>query len=163
MTALVARSVGSGTLAGFSMLVGLMIGDLIFLSFAVFGLAIVAHSFSALFVVIRWFSILYLMWLAWSFWNAAHHNLSLKDPSKKDLASACLSGVIVTLSNPKTIAFYLAIPVTLFVLLIVGGSFILAALSVRRVLSGARAQNILHKSAAIAMAAAAVSMISREF
>jgi len=142
MTALVARSVGSGTLAAFSMLVGLMIGDLIFLSFAVFGLAIVAHSFSALFVIIRWFSIL-----------------------------------------PKTIAFYLAlvplvldlenigiqtwatvlIPVTLFVLLIVGGSFILAAFSVRRVLSGARAQNILHKGAAIAMAAAAVSMISREF
>ncbi len=183
MTALVARSVGSGTLAGFSMLAGLMIGDLIFLSFAVFGLAIVAHSFSALFVVIRWFSILYLMWLAWSFWNADHHDLSLKDPSKKDLASACLSGVLVTLSNPKTIAFYLAlvplvldletigiqtwatvlIPVTLFVLLVVGGSFILAALSVRRVLSGARAQNILHKSASIAMAAAAVSMISREF
>jgi len=165
------------------MLAGLMIGDLIFLSFAVFGLAVVAHSFSALFVVIRWFSIFYLLWLAWSFWNARHHDLSAKEPSKKDLASACLSGVLVTLSNPKTIAFYLAlvplvldlesigfqtwatilIPVTLFVLLIVGGAFILAALSVRRLLSSARAQNILHKVAATTMGAAGISMIMREF
>ena len=49
MTALVARSVGNGAVAGFAMLFGLIIGDLCYLSFAVFGLAVVAKNFAALF------------------------------------------------------------------------------------------------------------------
>ncbi|QKO12153.1 hypothetical protein HAT91_00470 [Dickeya solani] len=54
MTALVARSVSGGAITGFTMLAGLIIGDLIYLSFAVFGLAVVAHSYGALFTLISW-------------------------------------------------------------------------------------------------------------
>jgi threonine/homoserine/homoserine lactone efflux protein len=183
ITALVSRSVASGPVVAFAMLGGLIMGDLVYLSFAVFGLAFIAKNFSILFIAIRWFSILYLLWLAYSFWKAEQHDLSQSTFTKKDMASAALSGLTITLGNPKTIAFYLAllplvlnlenvgitswatalVPVTILVLLLVGGAFILAALGVRRLLSTETAQRRLHRSAAVAMAAAAGSMVLREF
>ena len=60
MTALVARCVSSGASAGFAMLAGLILGDLTYLSFAVFGLAVLAKSFSVLFVLVKWGAVIYL-------------------------------------------------------------------------------------------------------
>jgi threonine/homoserine/homoserine lactone efflux protein len=60
ITALVSRSIANGPIVAFAMLGGLIIGDLVYLSFAVFGLAFIASNFSILFTAIHWFSILYL-------------------------------------------------------------------------------------------------------
>lgn len=183
ITALVARSVGSGTRAGFAMLAGITLGDLLYLSFAVFGLALIAQSFGTVFTVIRWLSIGYLLFLAWQFWSAERHDMQLVETTRKDLGAAMLSGLAITLSNPKTIAFYLAllplvldlhsvsvsnwamvlVPATVLVLLFVGSIYILGALAVRRILAGANAQKRLHRSAAVAMAGAAGTMILREW
>ena len=46
MTALVARSVSGGAVTGFTMLTGLILGDLIYLSVAVFGLAVIANNYA---------------------------------------------------------------------------------------------------------------------
>lgn len=54
MAALVARSVSGGAVSGFCLLSGLILGDLTYLSFAVFGLAMIAEHFNALFQVVRW-------------------------------------------------------------------------------------------------------------
>ncbi len=182
MTALVARSVGSGARAGFAMLTGLIVGDLLYLSFAVFGLAIIANSFAALFTFIRWASIAYLLYLAWQFWTAEHHEMSVTAHSRHQLGVAAASGLAITIGNPKTIAFYLAllplvldlnsisfsswagalVPLTILVLLVVGSVFILGAIAVRRILSSSRAQKRLHRGAAVAMAGAAGTMIIRE-
>lgn len=182
MTALVARSVSSGATAGMAMLMGLIIGDLIYLSFAVFGLSLLAQSFSALFAAIRWASIAYLCYLAWQFWHAEHHDLNSKSQGTRGLFSSAGSGLAITLGNPKTIAFYLAllpavidleavsfaswatvlVPLTVAVLIVVGGIFVLGALAVRRSLSSQRAQRILHRGAATAMAGAAGSLALRE-
>jgi len=182
ITALVARSIGSGAINGFAMLGGLIVGDLAYLSFAVFGLSLLAQSFSALFIVIRWASIIYLCYLAWQFWNAQHHDLALKSRQSKNLLASAFSGLAVTLGNPKTIAFYLAllpavidlqhvsfvswatalVPLTIAVLLLVGGFYVLGALAVRRSLSSERAQRLLHRGAATAMASAAGSLALRE-
>lgn len=179
MTALVARSVGSGASAGFAMLLGIIAGDFIYLSFAVFGLAVIAKSYSTLFVVIRWASIAYLLFLAWQFWNANHHDVTSGSTARHRLSAAALSGLAITLGNPKTIAFYLAItplvlnldnisaatwagalvPTTILVLFLVGSVFILGALAIRNALSSPQAQQRLHRVAAIAMAGAAGTMI----
>jgi len=181
ITALVARSVANGSVAAFAMLAGLILGDLIYLSFAVFGLALLAASFSTVFFIIRWFSIFYLLWLAWQFWHTQHQKLATNSPTRKDLVSAFVSGLTVTLSNPKTIAFYLAllplvidlntigtttwatvlVPVTVAVLSVVGGVFIVMAMGIRRVLSSPKAQKSLHQIAAIFMAMAALTMVVR--
>lgn len=182
ITALVARSVGSGASAGFAMLSGLILGDLIYLTFAVFGLAIIAQSFGSFFTVIRWASIAYLLFLAWQFWTAKRHELDSETISAAQLGRSAVAGFALTLGNPKTIAFYLAllplvldlnsislmnwatvlVPVTVCVLIIIGGGFIVGALAIRRILSGAKAQQRLHRGAAVAMAGAAGTLIFRE-
>lgn len=183
ITALVARSVSSGTLTGFAMLGGVVLGDLTYLSFAVFGLAVLAKSFSVLFLMVKWGSVAYLCYLAWQFWTADYHSLDDNNsPSRKDLFSAAVSGYTLTLGNPKTIAFYLAllpiiinletisvntwafvlIPLTATVLFGVGAIFILGAVAVRHVLSSKKAQKVLHRSAAIAMVLAAGTMLIKE-
>ena len=183
MTALLARSVGAGALAGYAMLAGLILGDLTYLSFAVFGMAVLAKSFSLLFVAVKWGAIAYLCYLAWSFWNASHQPLSTTEkPSRKDLLASTLSGYTITLGNPKTIAFYLAllplaidlesisvqswafvlVPLTALVLIVVGSFFIIGALSVRRALSSDRAQKLLHRGAAVTMLSAAGTMALKE-
>ena len=182
MTALVARSISAGGKSGFAMLSGLIMGDLIYLSFAVFGLALIAQSFGALFTVIKWGAIAYLCYLAWQFWNAEHQSLeSNTEVSRSDLFTASLSGLTITLGNPKTIAFYLAllpvvielgsvslqswafvlVPLTIVVLLIVGSIFVLGAVAVRKSLSSVKAQQIIHRGAAGAMLAAAGTMALR--
>ena len=183
MTALVARSVSSGALTGFAMLTGLIFGDLTYLSFAVFGLAVLAKSFSVLFVLVKWGAVVYLCYLAWLFWTADHQSLNeTNTPKRKDLLSACLSGYTITLGNPKTIAFYLAllpviidlemitmqswavmlVPLTALVLLSVGAVFILGAIGVRHILSSEKAQKILHRGAATTMVFAAGTMVAKE-
>jgi len=180
MTALVARSVSGGARTGFTMLAGLILGDLIYLSTAVFGLAVVAHNYSSVFTLINWAASLYLCVLAWQFWRYQPKAISIdQKATTQELASAWLSGLTITLGNPKTIAFYLAIlplvisldnvslqiwggmlvPLTIFVLLSVGAVFILAALKIRHLLTSARAQRRLFRSAGVIMLLAAVGMV----
>lgn len=182
MAALVARSVSGGTLSGFCLLFGLILGDLTYLSFAVFGLAMIAEHFNALFQLVRWGASLYLCYLAWQFWFANHQAIEMGKPAKKkELLSAAISGLTITLGNPKTIAFYLAIlplvinletvslqtwglllvPLTILVLLSVGALFILAAVRIRYLLSSQRAQQQMFRGAAAIMVAAAASMLIR--
>jgi len=183
MTALVARSVSGGATCGFAMLVGLIVGDLCYLSFAVFGLAILAKSFGIFFVLVKWGAGAYLCYLAWQFWKAQHQPLHTSQASTpKNLLSAGLSGLTITLGNPKTIAFYLAllpvvidiekvttqtwalmlIPLTIVVLLCVGAVFIIGAIGVRHLLSSVKAQRYLHRGAATAMLVAAGAMLVKE-
>lgn len=182
MAALVARSVSGGTASGFCLLFGLILGDLTYLSFAVFGLAMIAEHFNALFQLVSWGAALYLCYLAWQFWFANHQAIEVGRPAKKkELLSAAISGLTITLGNPKTIAFYLAllplainleavslqtwaqvlVPLTILVLLSVGALFIFAAVRIRHLLSGQRAQQRLFRGAAMIMVAAAASMLVR--
>ncbi len=180
MTALVARSVSGGAVTGFTMLAGLILGDLIYLSIAVFGLAVIAHTYTSVFTLINWVASFYLFMLAWQFWCHQPQAINIdQKATKRELASAWFSGLTITLGNPKTIAFYLAIlplvisldnvslqiwggmlvPLTVFVLLSVGAIFILAALRIRHLLTSAKAQQLLFRSAGFIMMLAALGMV----
>lgn len=180
MTALVARSVSGGAVTGFTMLTGLILGDLIYLSTAVFGLAVIAHTYTSLFTLINWAAACYLLFLAWQFWRYQPQAVNIdQKATRRELTSAWLSGLTITLGNPKTIAFYLAIlplvisldhvslqvwgtmlvPLTMFVLLLVGAIFILAALKIRRFLTSASSQRILFRTTGVIMALAAFGMV----
>ena len=182
ITALIARSISGGAITGFSFLLGLVLGDLIYLSFAVFGLALIAEHLNTLFIVVRWSAALYLSYLAWQFWFAEHQPLDTEQTiRRKDLITASLSGLTITLGNPKTIAFYLAllplvipldaitlqswalvlIPTTVLVLLTVGSIYIAGAVRIRRLLSQLHAQQIMFRSAAVMMLSAAGVMVGR--
>ncbi|MEB6337597.1 LysE family translocator [Serratia rhizosphaerae] len=182
MTALVARSVSGGAVTGFTMLTGLILGDLIYLSTAVFGLAVIAHTYTSLFTLINWAAACYLSFLAWQFWRYQPQAVNIdQKATRRELTSAWLSGLTITLGNPKTIAFYLAIlplvisldhvslqvwgtmlvPLTMLVLLLVGAVFILAALKIRRFLTSVSSQRRLFRTTGVIMALAAVGMVAK--
>src|SRR5262245_21698055 len=66
----VARALRSGFRSSLFMALGLVVGDLTYLTAVVLGLAFVAQTFGMVFLVIKWLGVLYLAWLAWNFWHA---------------------------------------------------------------------------------------------
>lgn len=182
MTALMTRTISGGVASGFMMLVGLIVGDLIYLSLAIFGVALVAKYFGSLFIVINWASAIYLAVLAWQFWHYQSKPLDItQKTSRRALFSAGLSGLTITLGNPKTIAFYLAIvpfiitpdnvsiklwgmvlvPTTVLILIVVGGLFVLSAMSIRHLLTSVKAQVALFRFASVIMLLAAIGMVAK--
>ena len=114
VTALVARALGSGFRSSLFMALGLMLGDLTYLTAVVLGLAFVAQTFGMVFLVIKWLGVAYLAWLAYAFWTAAsRRKRSRRSKGKGGLLSSFVAGLTVTLGNPKTMIFYLALTPTL--------------------------------------------------
>lgn len=181
MTALMACSLRKGALMSFFMLGGLILGDLIYLSFAVFGLALVSQHNTSMIRIITYGAAAYLLWLAWKFWiYQPQTDAASEITHKKEYFSASLSGLSLTLANPKTIAFYLAIlplviplthisftvlagvllPVTACILLFVGAIFIVGALKIKHLLMQQQMQKYLFKSVSLMMLCAAISMVT---
>ncbi|MFT2112060.1 LysE family translocator [Marinomonas sp. 2405UD68-3] len=184
ITALVARSVSGGVTVGFTMLIGLILGDLIYLSLAVFGLALLVQNFNGVFSLISIVSAIYLGWLAWQFWFYKPKIEEFgEQKSNKELFSAGFSGLVITLGNPKTIAFYLAIlplvvtldtvsfevwsttliPLTIAVLISVGALFILGAIKVRHFLGSEKSQTVMFKGTGVIMLLTSISMLVKQF
>ncbi|MGL4406713.1 MAG: LysE family translocator [Notoacmeibacter sp.] len=114
ITALVARALGSGFMASFWMSIGLILGDITYLVAVLFGLAVLAQTFGLAFLVIKWLGVAYLCWLAWKLWTAGIIGQNLQAEAKKESAfSSALAGWTLTLGNPKTMIFYLAITPTI--------------------------------------------------
>src|SRR5690349_7227980 len=114
ITALVARALGSGFRSSLFMSLGLILGDLTYLTAVVLGLAIVAQTFGMVFLAIKWLGIAYLGWLAWTFWTSGITAETVEArKAKGGFVSSFLAGLTVTLGNPKTMIFYLAITPTI--------------------------------------------------
>jgi threonine/homoserine/homoserine lactone efflux protein len=109
VAAIVARALGGGFWSAMPMIIGILIGDLIYLVFALFGLAAIATYFGAVFVVVRWAGALYLLYIAWQFWTAKPGSEQLGPRKKEPWLRTFLSGFALTMGNPKTIVFYLAL------------------------------------------------------
>ena len=113
VVALIARALSSGFKAAMAFAVGLVLGDLTFLSAAVLGLALIAETLGELFLVVRLCAGLYLAILAVRLWRSAGRTDRVEGgPTDRPLASF-VAGLTVTLAHPKTIVFYLAVLPTL--------------------------------------------------
>lgn len=120
VVALVARSLGSGFRHGMAFLMGLVLGDVAYLTAACFGLAILAETFGEVFTVIRYLAAAYLLYLAVALWRAAGTVGRIEAMASEKKAKSFMAGFVITLSNPKTIFFYLALLPTLLDLSRVG-------------------------------------------
>jgi threonine/homoserine/homoserine lactone efflux protein len=109
VAAIVARALGGGFRGAVPMVVGILIGDLVYLSFAAFGLAVLASYFGAVFTVIRYLSAAYLLVIAWKFWTAKPGSEQIGPKAARHWTQTLLAGLLLTLGNPKTIVFYLAL------------------------------------------------------
>jgi threonine/homoserine/homoserine lactone efflux protein len=182
VAAVVARALGGGFAAAFPMVLGILAGDLVYLVFALFGLAAIATWFGPVFVVIKWASALYLLYIAWQFWSAKPGTEQIGAKSDASRWKTFLSGFMLTLGNPKTIVFYLALlptvvpldqPITVLgfteltaivvvVLLIIGCGYAGLAAMARDFFRSSRALRNLNRTAGVIMAGAAAFVLARE-
>ena len=72
------------------------------------GLSALVAMLGSAFVVIKYASAMYLIYLGYGTWNAHKVNLSSK-ASHKTNTKEFLTGLIISLTNPKVIIFYIAI------------------------------------------------------
>ena len=67
----------------------------------------------SLFVLVRYGGAAYLLWLAWRLWRSAGDATLVSALTNERASRSFLAGLVVTLGNPKTIVFYLALVPTL--------------------------------------------------
>lgn len=109
MTAIVARALGSGFRPTFFMGLGLILGDMFYLTAVILGLAYIAQTFTTAFMLIKIAGALYLVHIAWKLWTAGLIPETIEARRSDGLALSFLSGLLVTLGNPKTMLFYVAL------------------------------------------------------
>lgn len=181
IAASVAKALGSGFRPAFYFVCGIVLGDLTYLTLVILGLAAIASVFSGVFLLVKWAGAAYLAWLAWNFWRAGIDPAKMKAEQGTGFWSCLLSGYSVTLGNPKTIIFYVAllptvidlhtvtperyvVLVALSVLILFGVvvPYIALASRARAFLRNPRALRYLNRGAATAMLGAAAFIVARE-
>jgi threonine/homoserine/homoserine lactone efflux protein len=180
IAALVARVISKGFRDVFPFLLAMWIGEAIWLSLAVFGLAVVAQTFHYAFVVVKWVGVAYLAWLALKMWTAPVEAKEGEMPREDSALKLFLAGMAVTLGNPKIMMFYLALLPTIIdlasvgfvgwveltltmvvVLVVIDLAWVLAASQARRLLKSKRAMKIANRVSATTMAGAAAAIAAR--
>lgn len=109
IVAMVARGLGSGFRATLPFTVGIALGDLVYLTAAVLGLAFIAQTFGLAFMAIKYAGAAYLFFLAWKFWTSGAGVDKVAAQRAESPVTGFLSGLMVTLGNPKVMVFYLAL------------------------------------------------------
>lgn len=110
IAALVGRALGAGLYRTLPMLMGIILGDIVYLTFAVGGLAVIATSFASVFFIVKIGGACYLLYLAYLFWvHGIKPTQVKKGTGKREGIATFMAGFAVTMANPKTIIFYIAL------------------------------------------------------
>lgn len=181
IAAIVARVLGRGTRGAAAFGAGLAIGDVVWLTFAIIGLAALAQTFHGIFLVIKYAGAAYLLYIAYRLWTApATAQAVVADGTAEHPLKLFLGGFAVTMGNPKVMVFYLAllptildltrvgllgyaelVLATLSVLAVVLGAYIVLASRARRLFTSSRAIRILNRTTGTVMAGAAAAVAAR--
>lgn len=180
IAALVARVISKGFRDVLPFLAAMWIGEAIWLSLAVFGLAVVAQSFHYLFVAVKWAGVAYLVYLAWKMWTAPVDTREGEMPREDSALRLFAAGMAVTLGNPKIMMFYLALLPTIIdlasvsivgwleltltmaaVLIAIDLAWVVAAAQARKLLKSRQAMRIANRVSAATMAGAAAAIAAR--
>jgi threonine/homoserine/homoserine lactone efflux protein len=181
IAAIVARVLGRGMRGAAAFTAGLAIGDVVWLTFAVVGLAALAQAFHGIFVAVKYAGAAYLLYLAYKLWTApaVPHGVEAA-ATREHPAKLFLGGLAVTMGNPKVMVFYLAllptlldltrltvlgyaglVVATLAVLTLVFSSYILLAARARRLFTSETAIRGINRATGAVMAGAAAAIASR--
>lgn len=189
VVALVARTLSRGRKGSGAFILGLAAGDMVWLAGAALGLAALAAALGSFFVLVRLAGAAYLLVMAYRLWTTKPAAASAMDsteghraaaPQERSTLGLFGAGLALTLSNPKTMAFYLALLPTLMdlkaisvmgfaemsgvILVVLSAVFTLyvhLADRARRLISTPRALRAVNRACAAALAGAAVSVASR--
>jgi len=181
IAAILARVLGRGMNGAVAFTAGLALGDVVWLTIAVLGLAAVAYTFNGVFLAIKYAGVVYLLYLAYRLWTQPVEARDVVAEASGDRPLRLfLAGLAVTMGNPKVMVFYLALLpslidlqavtllgwlelslVTLGVLTIVFGSYVLLAARTRRLFTSPRAVRMINRGTGTVMASAAVAIAAK--
>jgi threonine/homoserine/homoserine lactone efflux protein len=157
------------------------LGEALWLTLAVHGLAALAEALHDAFLVVKYLGIAYLLYLAWKMWfaPAAIHPES-PAPRPGSSVRMFLAGLAVTLGNPKIMVFYVALLPTvidlagvtllawleltgimLTVLAAIDLAYIVLAARARRVLRSPRALRLANRTSATVLGGAAATLATQ--
>ena len=109
VTLVVANSLGHGTRIGMATVAGSSIGNAMLVAAGAAGLSTMMVFLSDLFEVIRWIGAAYLIWLGVKAWRTRTDEVSLEPAGAgRSARSVFLQGLLIAVTNPKTILFYIA-------------------------------------------------------
>lgn len=105
--ALVALS--RGRTAGMAAVAGVTLGLIAWMTAAALGVSEVVLRWPALYELIRWSGIGFLLWLAWEAWRGDADPSAVRDGVDHGRRALFLRGLIGNLLNPKAAVFYVAL------------------------------------------------------
>lgn len=181
VAAIVARALARGTQGAPAFIAGFLVGDLVWFTFAATGLAALAQTAYAVFVAVKYAGVAYLLYLAYKLWTSPPKVVEESTVEQGNKPSQLFLGSLaLTLANPKTMIFFLALLPTVVkletlsvvgfleivgmicvVLPLVLGAYVLAAARARRFFRSPRAIRNLNRGTGVAMAGAAVAVATR--
>ena len=173
---IIARALAQGFRRTVPACLGIMVGDLILMTLSAFGLALIAKAMGQMFEIIKIFGGVYLLFLGYKYFTAR-----VCEPNEVDRESAgrgFLTQMGITLSNPKAIAFFVALLPTAIALKdltlvgylqLVGATLVLipaitmgyAALAARlkTLVASVKARRRINKGAGLVMAGAGIAIM----
>ncbi|MCB9494916.1 MAG: LysE family translocator [Desulfobacteraceae bacterium] len=106
--AIISTALSSGFKKSLYLISGMVLGDIIYLLFAVFGLSAAASIMGDFFIVIKISASAYLIWLGVKIimTKPVLNKSGQADMDNTEKSKSFLTGLFITLSNPKVILFY---------------------------------------------------------
>jgi threonine/homoserine/homoserine lactone efflux protein len=105
--ATISRALSSGFSNSSFLVLGIVIGDIIFLLLAIFGLSAMASMLGEFFILVKYVGGVYLLFLGYKILTSKEKETNIKGIHELSWKKNFLTGLIITLSNPKVILFYL--------------------------------------------------------
>jgi threonine/homoserine/homoserine lactone efflux protein len=180
IAALVARVIARGHQGVIPFVAAMWIGEAIWLALAVFGLSVIAQTFHWAFLIIKYMGLAYLAYLAYKMWTAPVTVKEGELPPSDSSFRMFLTGLAITLGNPKIMIFYMALLPTIIdlghvslvgwgeltftmflVLAAIDLSYVFLAARARQFIRSAKAMRLANRCSALAMGGAAVTMATR--
>lgn len=103
----VTRSATLGMKDGVSVSLGIVCGDLLFVTFAILGMTLLAETMGAFFSILKILGGTYLIWIGMGLLTSREGSLiDSKKPTPASILTSFLSGLLLTLGDVKAILFY---------------------------------------------------------
>ncbi len=105
--ATISRALASGFSSASFVVLGIVLGDIIFLLLAIFGLSAIASILGDFFILVKYLGGIYLLFLGYKILTSKENETEIKGIQELSWKRNFLTGLLITLSNPKVILFYL--------------------------------------------------------
>merc|ERR1711879_96426 len=105
--ATISRALASGFNNASFVVLGIVVADIIFLLLAIFGLSAIATVLGDFFVIVKYLGGGYLLYLGYKILTSKEIETNVEAKEEISWKKNFLAGLLITLSNPKVILFYL--------------------------------------------------------